>query len=366
MVYQWYLFVLLIGVAIFASSAGQTYTIEVHGRKEKRYGWVPVLMIAIPMIILAGTRPNIGDTSAYRIMFRNTTASLSGIVEALIGNGKDKGFNVFTILVKSVIGNNDILFFTIIATITLSCVVCVFRKYSCNFIMSMFLFIASSDYIQWNYNGMRQFIAVAVMFAATPWLIERKYVRYFALALLMSTIHFTAIVMIPVSFIVQGKPWNIKTLLLTCVALIAMNFSDALTGVITEFMAETQYSGEVNQFLETEGTNILRVLVFCIPPVLALLFRRFINAANSAIMDISTNMSIISMGAYIISSVTSGMFIGRMPIYFSLYNYILLPWLIENVFEEKSKKIVYAGMIACYLVFYYYQMTVAWDFSAFM
>ena len=72
-------------------------------------------------------------------------------------------------------------------------------------------------------------------------------------------------------------------------------------------------------------------------------------------------MSIISTGLYIISMFTSGIFIGRLPIYFSLYNYILLPWEIENLFTQRSKKIIYIGLIACYIVFYYYQMHIIWQ-----
>ncbi|MBO4946815.1 MAG: EpsG family protein, partial [Lachnospiraceae bacterium] len=122
----------------------------------------------------------------------------------------------------------------------------------------------------------------------------------------------------------------------------------------------------INQYLETKGTNIFRVLVFCIPPVMALLSKRFLLTVNSPIINLSANMSVISMGTYIVSAVTSGIFIGRIPIYFSLYNYILLPWVVEKMFDKWTQKLVYGCIIVCYLAFYWYQMTVAWDFSAFI
>lgn len=359
MVFQWYLFVLVAAVAIFAHYAGQTHTIEVHGRTESRYNWLPVLLITVPLIILAGTRDNIGDTYAYRISFRRANSSLS---EILGSKSKDKGFSVFTYFLKLIVGNNDVVYFTIIAIICLLCVVWIYRKHSCNFAMSMFLFIASSDYVQWNYNGMRQFIAVSVIFVATDLLLQKKYIKYYAVILLMATIHASALIMIPVSLFVLGKPWNKRTILFTTASLIAINFSEALRDIIADIMSETQYNDEVYQFLETEGTNILRVLVFCIPPLFALIFRKYLLNAKTPILDLSSNMSIISMGTYIVSSVTSGIFIGRIPIYFSLYNYILLPWIVENVFNERSIKLVYSGIVLCYLVFYWYQMTVAWGF----
>lgn len=366
MVYQWYLFVLLIVVAVLASTTNQTYIVNVNGYREKRYRWIAVLMIAIPLIYLAGTRANIGDTGAYRSAFLSMVPSWNGLMEIISSDSKDKGFSIITLLMKVVIGNHDMIYFTIIAAVCLMCVIYIYKKYSCNFIMSIFLFIASSDYIQWNYNGMRQFIAVSIAFAATDWLLEKKYFQYFFLILFLSTIHASALIMIPISFIVQGRGWNFKTVLLILGSFVAINYSDLTIGIIADFMMDTQYSSEIGQFLETEGTNILRVLVFCIPPVCALLFRKWIDRANSKLLNLSTNMAIASMGAYIVSSATSGIFVGRIPIYFSLYNYILLPWIVENVFEKRSQKIVYAVIILCYLIFYYYQMTVAWDFSAFM
>ena len=361
MIFQWYLFALVAAVALFAKAAGQTYTVEVRDHYETRYRWTPVLIIIIPMTIAAAFRPDsFGDTYAYIISFRNTVPSFSQIPVVLAEEGKDKGFGVFNILIKMVIGDNYHLYFAIIAAICLFCVAKVYQKYSCNFAMSMFLFLASSDYIQWTHNGMRQFIAVCIIFAATDLLLKKRYIPYILIIALAYTIHATALLMIPICFVVQGKGWNVRSVLFTVAVFIAINFSGALSNTIVEFMSDTQYSNEVNQFLATDGTNLLRVVVFAIPPVMALALRRYVTEAKLPILDLSVNMSIVSMGAYIISAVTSGIFIGRIPIYFSLYNYILLPWLVENVFTRRTRRLIYAGIILCYAYFYYYQVTVTW------
>ena len=73
-------------------------------------------------------------------------------------------------------------------------------------------------------------------------------------------------------------------------------------------------------------------------------------------------MSIVSVGFYVVSMFTSGIFIGRLPIYFSLYSYILLPWEIDNMFTKRSARLVYVMTICAYLAFYYYQMHFAWNF----
>lgn len=361
MIFQWYLFVLLIAVSMFARATGRIYSVRVQNHTESRYTWTPVLILIIPMIYLAATRSSaIGDTSAYMSIFADTPSSLSSLPNVILETEKDKGFAVFTVIIKAVIGNNVRLYFGIIAAICLLCVASVYKRYSCNFIMSMFLFIASGDYVQWNYNGMRQFIAVAIIFTATNWLLQKKYFRYITLVLLVSLIHASALLMIPICFIVQGKPWNLKTVFFLAVVTVAVSFADQFTDLIASVMENSQYANEVDQFLNTEGTNILRVLVFSIPPLLALVFRDRLARANIPIINLSVGMSIASMGVYIASAFTSGIFIGRIPIFFSLYNYILLPWIVENVFDRKSSRLVYYVLIACYMVFYYYQTVITW------
>ena len=71
-------------------------------------------------------------------------------------------------------------------------------------------------------------------------------------------------------------------------------------------------------------------------------------------------MSLIAAFAYILSGFTSGLFLGRIPIYFSLYNYILIPWIIEKTFTKNSVKIIYIVLIILYMLFYYYQVHITW------
>ena len=360
--FQWYLFVLIFAVGLFANMTRQTYTVNSYGQREQRYGWIPVLIILVPLIYLAGTRDDMrfGDTSAYRIGFHAMPSSLNGLVGYFTDSSKDRGFTVFTVFLKSFIGENDVLYFLIIATICLTCVFYVYKKYSCNFIITTFLFIASADYIQWTYNGIRQFLAVSLIFACTGLLLKRKYVLVIAVILLASTIHASALIMLPIVFIVQGKPFNKKTVLFLFAMLMAIGFIDQFTDIITNIMENTQYSGEIDQFLSTEGTSIQRVLVYSMPAFIAVLFRKRIEMADNQLINMASNLSIATLGLMFLSAFSSGLFLGRLGIYTSLINYILLPWEIENIFTKSSAKLIYAVMLICYLAFYYYQVVITW------
>lgn len=364
MIFQWQLFVLLIGIAVLAPVLGQCYDVKCYGNREIRYGWLPVLALAIPLIYLAGTRVNyllnFGDTSAYLIGFSESPTSVSAVINNVTEDTKDVGFSVITAILKRLVGGREVVYFTIIAAVCLICVMYAYKRYSCSFIISAFLFIASADYLQWTYNGIRQFIPVAILFACAGLIVKKKYVPLIILILVLSSIHATALLMLPIIFIVQGKPLNKKTILFILVMLLAIAFIDQFTDIMTNIMENTQYSGEVDQFLNTEGTSIQRVLVYSVPAFGAILFRKRIEAANNPLINIAANMSIVTFGLFTLSAFSSGLLLGRLGIYTSLYNYILLPWEIENVFTKKSAKLIYCVLIICYLFYYYYQVEIIW------
>lgn len=363
MFYQWYLFCLILVVFIYAKTCSQIYYVNSYGQQEKRYKLFPVLLILIPLIYIAGTRGNMGgfgDTAAYRIMYRSFPSSLADLSNYFVQNTKDKGFVVFSTIIKSFVGNSDIIYFSIIAMICLCCVIYVYKKYSCNFIMTVFLFIASADYLQWTHNGIRQFLAVSLIFVFIDFLLKKKYIPLIIIILLCTTIHASAIIMLPIIFMVQGKPFNKKTLIFLVIIMISIGSIDHFTDIITTFMENSQYSGEVDQYLSTEGTSIQRVIVYSIPAIIALMFRHRICLLDNRLINISVNMAVTCCGLYILSAFSSGLFLGRLPIYVSLYNYMLLPWEIENIFTKSSSKIIYLVMIIGYLCYYFVQTKIVW------
>lgn len=364
MLFLWQLFLLLIIVAILAVLMGQRTVVNVYGEKQIHYTWLPVLAIAIPMIYVAGTRrslvPDFGDTTAYLLAFRESPTSLAELFSSFTEDTKDKGFEVFTTIVKSIIGNREIIYFSLIAAICIICVLATYKKYSCNFIVSAFLFLASADYIQWTFNGIRQFLAVSIIFACTGLILKKKYVPLIIIILLVSTIHASTLLMLPMVFIVQGKALNKKTLLFTGAIILSIAFVDQFTDLITNFMENSQYSGEVDQYLSTEGTSIQRVLVYSIPAILTLMFKKYIDKADNPVINLSSNMCLCAALTMVLSSFTSGLFMGRLGIMFSLYNYIQVPWIIEHVFTKRSTRVIYIAMICFYMFYYYYQVHITW------
>ena len=145
-------------------------------------------------------------------------------------------------------------------------------------------------------------------------------------------------------------------------ALVAILYVGKFTSLLDNAMKETQYANMVNDWTSwgDDGTNPLRVLIYSIPAILSFIGLKYIQEANDPVINLCTNMSIISSGIYLVSMATSGVFIGRLPIYASLYSYILLPWEIEHIFMRKSASLVMVVAVVAYCGFFYYQMRFAW------
>lgn len=337
-----------------------------NGRVVERWTPAAAILLVLPYIIWAGYRPNgFGDTGLYRSGFLNAEASLSAAFSILTSDSKDVGFYALRSLMKMVIGNNDELFFLLIAAFQILGMAVIYRRYTPDYWLCVFLFIASTDYLSWVHNGMRQYIAVIAIFLCFPMLLRRQYIAHILVILLASTIHGSALLMIPIIFIVQGEAWNAKTILMLIATAVIVVFVDRFTPILNELLQDTQYDDMMTNEIWTQddGTNIIRVLVYSVPALLSLFGLRFVRAANDPVINISVNCSIVTMAFYLIASVSSGIYIGRLPIYTTLQGYIALPWLLEQIFEKRSAKLVRVVMVAMFCVFYFFQTHFIWGLT---
>ena len=334
----------------------------VCGQTVKRYPFWFAAAAFAPIIWMAGSRGWIGDTWAYLAQYIQMPRSLSALPWYVNRIEKDKGFIVLSMIIKLFAGNDTLIYLMVLAIIQGVVIIAIFRKYSPSYLLSIFLFVASADYVSWMMNGLRQFMAVTIIFAATGLMLKKKYVALIIVVLIASTMHQSALIAIPLILVAQGKAWNRKTLIFICVALVVITFVGQFTSILEESLVDTQYKNVMNDadLFADDGTNPIRAFVYSIPAILSFVIRRKIRRLDDPIINLCTNMSIISMGLYLVSVVTSGVFIGRLPIYVSLYSYMLLPWEIDNMFKRNSRRLAYMTVAGMYLLYYYYQMHFAW------
>lgn len=314
------------------------------------------------IIFFAGLRSGVADTWTYIDMFKEYPLWPDAYKFITDPSAREPGFRIFTVLIKTYISQDYQPWLFIIASISGICIMYPLYKYSCNYGMSVFLFMVSCQFT-WLLNGMRQFLVAAILFACTPLILNKKPIPYIIIVLILSTFHKSALIMIPAYFIVDSEPWSKRSMLFIACIILAMVFTSQFTGLLDTVVENTDYASSMSEFKDTDdGTKPIRILVESIPIIIAFLYKDRIKEKLTPIIKISINMSLIAIGVYIISKIArSGIMLGRLPIYFSLYNLILLPWLINNTFEKNERRIINFFMIICYLGFFYYQMQITWN-----
>lgn len=339
---------------------------RINDKTVTRYNWIFALIALAPLVYLAAKRgSNFGDTGMYRRGFQGSPSSFSEIPDFYNNLKKDKAYYVFAAVWHCILGDRPVVYFGILALIQGILITTTLRKYTPHLLTAFFIFVTSTDYLSYMQNGIRQFVAVAIIFAASRFIFEKKYMPAIVSVLIASRFHGSALVMIPVLFIVQRDPWNKTTVMLLGLAFISVLFVNQFTNILDNLLEETQYANVVSdwQSWNDNGTNPLRVAVYSVPAILSLIGLRFIREENDPIINVCVNMSVISSGLYLISMVTSGIFMGRLPIYVSLYsNCILLPWEIDHFFSNSSGRIIRLSMMILFLMFYYFQIHFTWGF----
>lgn len=336
-----------------------------------------ILLFIVPLFFVA-LRSEFIDTGSYIREFNRVPLSLSQFSDYLTTRDSCQLFYGFQMLFKCLLTDNSQIWIAFLAVIQAFLVMHTLKKYSCDLQLSVFLFIASSMIGSWMCNGIRQFTAVAIIFFFTDWVLQKKWYLYLPLLIFMmgldpicnyfgwdvpfwlfGGIHQSVLIMILAFFCIQGKAFNWRVWAAGGALLIFL-LSGALDAVMETAVENTDYTVDVQYALSDTGTNILRVGVCSVPALMALVkYNYFKKKDIPPIIHLSVNASVITMVIYIASAFTSGIYVGRLPIYTEMYNLILLPWLVKHPYKEYSQ-LLRIGLICAYILYFFYQFCICW------
>jgi len=305
-----------------------------------------VAAAAASIVLVSGLRNNIGDTPYYM----NGYSLLEPTFEGFSFRG-DFGFNALQIALKMLMPDPQALvFLTALATNVL--IVAGLYRYALMIEVSLFLYITTGMFTV-SMNGIRQYLAAAILFAGTHWLIRGDWKRYFPLVLLAATIHKTALIMLPVYFFVRRKAWTKATMLILALAVMAVVGFELFFGALLVLLEGSKYAVYGN--FDKGGANIIRVAVAGVPLAIAFLGRRKLRNIWPE-SDVFVNMTLLGFVFMIIS--TANWIFARLNIYFGLYSLVLFSWIIP-LFAERYRKLAYYGVLVCHLLYFYYEHVVS-------
>ncbi|MCR2802503.1 EpsG family protein [Paenibacillus soyae] len=307
-------------------------------------------LAAVTLVIVAGLRNNIGDTFLYMHGYQVDRLTWETVFER-----KDVAFNIMQLLLQQITSDPQILI-AITALVTNILIVSVMYSYSRLFEISLFVYITSGAFIV-SMNGLRQYLAAAIIFAGTKFLVEGRWKPYMLLVIFASLFHQSALIMIPIYFVVRRQAWTRVTMIYLTVAIIIVLGYNYFSDILFAAIADTQY-GHYQEFQEG-GANIVRVLVGLVPLLIAFMGRERLRAVFPT-GDVFVNLSIVSTILMIIA--TQNWIFARLSIYFNLYQLILIGWLVK-LFREKDQRFVYFIIVCLFFIYFFYENVIVLDIN---
>lgn len=323
--------------------------VKMNDYKYKELNKIIIFFIMAIFILVAGLRLNIGDTSMYSHYY-TTLGTLNSINEV----SKDKGFTYFLLFLYGYSQDPQFMIFTT-SLITQACIIYGLAKYRSYFELEVYMYITCGIFLV-TMNGMRQALAGAIMFSCTKMIEKGKFIPYVIVVIISSTIHTSALIMIPLYFIVRKEVWSKETMMIIIISSLAFIFFNELMPTFFNALQGTSYT-EYEAFMGEEGvgSSFTRVLVNAVPVVLAYIKRKKIHEIwpNSKVF---INFSIINL-IFITFAMYNWIF-ARFQIYFQYYNIVLIPFVIKNCFERKERDLIYFLFIVFYFGFFYYEQVI--------
>lgn len=324
-----------------------------HLRHERPVTKLLFIILAITLICFAGLRTNINDTALYIVNFNNISSGLSSIKEIDWSIGSNPLFKVYQIILKTFISNSGNTFIFITAVFVTVSNLMFIRKYSVDFGLSIFIFIAFGVY-GFTLAAIKQTMATAICIWTVPLIMDKKYVKAVLLIVIGMLFHPYVIIFAAIPFFANNI-WDKKAVMLIIAVIICAFAYDFVMVRILGFTAAIgdEYSAEGFQKSDM-GVNIFRFLVYMVIPVLSFIYRKNIREFNNKFINIAINTSLISLCFMVFARMGNAIMFGRMADYFNIFQCLALPYMLEYAIHNKrTRRILLLIAIPCYCIFYY-------------
>lgn len=362
--------VLLYWGTVFLMYLSQTYyPVETRldgrqtGKRHFMLRHADIFMIATIawMTCFSFLRTSYNDTGTYIAHYATAKGFWESIQEGVL---TDFAGNPFSTLYRSIIRDftdNYHIYFFFPAFLSSLAVVRLFKRYSINPAFSLLIFFSIGTYVMYI-AALKQCLAMFCLLLALPYAIDKKYVRFYLLVFVAILFHTHAFMFAIVPFLFD-KPWGKKTWILLGAVFFAMATYDVTLGAFMNYAQSIGAMVAESEVFDGHQINILRVLVYWIPPILALIFRGRLFDNSSREENLFVNMSCTSAFILTIGLVQAANLYSRMAAYFEIAVAVALPWMIKKLFTKPSAQMVSFIAVACYFGYFLYEFGVSKNFG---
>lgn len=316
----------------------------------------PLVIFWVTVIFISGFRYGFCDTGVYRSLHERIGTDWAAATDENFAI-HDVGFNLLMIFLNR-IGLESQMIIVVTSLLTFTVYAIYIYKYSTDVPYSMMLFLLVSYFTM--INGVRQVLAATVCFLGLPCLRDRKFLPYAALVLLASTLHASAIIMLPLYVVLAGDRMNVKMWFFYGCVVVCFAAPGIATSVLGSLLEDSTYS----EYLQLDSQmSFTRLLVAMVPALISITYglveyRNSINIENyhseDRITDVLINMQLVSFGFTALG--LRMVYFARLSMYLDGGFMLLLPRAIKGAFNDASARLVKSASLVLYSVYFAYQV----------
>ncbi|WP_423188940.1 EpsG family protein [Alkalibacterium sp. f15] len=271
----------------------------------------------------------------------NIHSSLSSGLNAYGGN--DQLFRLLNLAIPN--------FFLLIALVSLFYLIAIWHLIKSNLKVNQywfaFLLLLVNPYLFLiHLSALRQTLALCFFMFAINYAVKRRLIPYVIFVLLATGMHASALILLPLYFLLTEKPFDKKYAFATMFVLILLLFTpifDIIVHQLLEYLPNN-YQFYYNQNLQ----NSLRATIISSFYLFLIVFNLG-NLRGKEIIygKLSLIAVIITLLAIKISMIT------RVGMYFDLFLIITIPQIFSRIENKVNKQVLFAMLISIYLLRYY-------------
>lgn len=356
------LFVVFAAALVLAYISEQnTKAILASGRRYSVWhDWAYILLVVV-LTLFAGLRTSYNDTWNYVTGFNNAA-------EFSEWAANPKSFNLFMnplfygyqSALKSWTHNPYLLIFTT-SLFSQVCLIRFIKRYSWNFVFSVFIYFTLGTFV-FSLAAIKQIVAMAILTLAFPCLEEKKWVRYYIIVFIAMLVHTYALAFAVLPFF-RAKPWSLFTFLFVAVvAAVMMTFEETITAFMEQANDLGKTLADFEVFSDTT-INVFRLAVYAVPPLISLIFGKWVLHDTNGMENTLIHMSIISLAFMTMGTQAGANMFGRMGNYFELGTICYLPTMLKKTFDTRSYRLISIIACICFMGFFVYANVINMNFG---
>lgn len=192
---------------------------------------------------------------------------------------------------------------------------------STNHLMLAFFLYVTSGAWQGSFNGVRQYLACAILFAGHSLILKRRFWPYLCVVFIASLFHLSAWIVLLLYWLPRRQLLPLQVVLLLAGALAVLNGYELIGGVF-DAVKDSDVSG--GSYFE-ERVNPLRLLLAVAPVMIYLLFtdRKRLDESGSFYANV------LYLNALVMLASLNSAYVARFSIYTSVYLAVAVPALLN-------------------------------------